>query len=148
MTWRERTLLGWARLMGWATLAEGDLLRDAAYRRLWTSISMRSGWCSLSASRNTWRLVTRNRRSSRAKKKPEAEAAEPVAAEPVAAAPVAEAPAFPADPGLAPAAPAAALIVDPGEAETAAIAPVAEADTVAEDGPPKPRKKGWWSLGR
>jgi MFS family permease len=24
--------------MGWATLAEGDLLRDAAYRRLWTSI--------------------------------------------------------------------------------------------------------------
>lgn len=30
--------MGWARLMGWATLAEGDLLRDAAYRRLWTSI--------------------------------------------------------------------------------------------------------------
>ena len=24
--------------MGWATLAEGDLLRDPAYRRLWTSI--------------------------------------------------------------------------------------------------------------
>jgi MFS family permease len=38
LTWRERTLLAWARLMGWATLAEGDLLRDAAYRRLWTSI--------------------------------------------------------------------------------------------------------------
>ncbi len=35
---RERVLLAWARLMGWATLAEGDLLRDAAYRRLWTSI--------------------------------------------------------------------------------------------------------------
>ena len=35
---RERALLAWARLMGWATLAEGDLLRDAAYRRLWTSI--------------------------------------------------------------------------------------------------------------
>ncbi len=31
-------MLSWARLMGWATLAEGDLLRDAAYRRLWTSI--------------------------------------------------------------------------------------------------------------
>ncbi len=30
--------MGWARLMGWATLAEGDLLRDPAYRRLWTSI--------------------------------------------------------------------------------------------------------------
>ena len=37
-TARERALLAWARLMGWATLAEGDLLRDAAYRRLWTSI--------------------------------------------------------------------------------------------------------------
>jgi MFS family permease len=35
---RERLLLSWARLMGWATLAEGDLLRDPAYRRLWTSI--------------------------------------------------------------------------------------------------------------
>ena len=28
----------WASLMGWATLAEGDLLRDPVYRRLWTSI--------------------------------------------------------------------------------------------------------------
>jgi MFS family permease len=37
-TGRERALLAWARLMGWATLAEGDLLRDPAYRRLWASI--------------------------------------------------------------------------------------------------------------
>jgi len=37
-TARERVLLAWARLMGWATLAEGDLLRDATYRRLWASI--------------------------------------------------------------------------------------------------------------
>ena len=35
---RERALLAWARLLGWATLAEGDLLRDPGYRRLWTSI--------------------------------------------------------------------------------------------------------------
>ncbi len=71
---------------------------------------------------------------SRAKKKPEAEAVAEVAP---------EAPSFPADPGLAPA-PEAALVADPGEAETAAIAPA----PAAEEGPPKPRKKGWWSLGR
>lgn len=28
----------WARLTGWASLAEGDLLREPAYRRLWISI--------------------------------------------------------------------------------------------------------------
>ena len=31
-------LQGWARLLGWATLSEGDLLRNPGYRRLWTSI--------------------------------------------------------------------------------------------------------------
>jgi len=31
-------LLAWARLMGWAAVDKGDLLRDAAYRSLWTSI--------------------------------------------------------------------------------------------------------------
>ena len=76
-------------------------------------------------------------RSTKAKVAVEAEAAPAVevAAEPVpAAAPVAE---FPADPGLAPAQ-AEALVSDPGEAAVAAT----------EDGAPKSRKKGWWSLGR
>ena len=82
-----------------------------------------------------------SRSRSSAKKKAEA-VAEPVAVEAVVAV---EAPAFPADPGLAPA-PDAALQADPREAEVAALAPAPE--PAAEDGPPKPRKKGWWSLGR
>ncbi|MBU9696651.1 ribonuclease E/G [Rhodobacteraceae bacterium HSP-20] len=54
---------------------------------------------------------------------------------------------FPADPGLAEPAPAAALVADPGEAEVAAIAPAPAPEPKVED-PNKPRKKGWWSLGR
>jgi len=78
----------------------------------------------------------------------EAVAAAAEAAPEAALAVAAVAGAFPADPGLTDA-PAAALQPDPGEAEVAAIAPVAPAqEDVPEDGPPKPRKKGWWSLGR
>ena len=61
-------------------------------------------------------------------------------------APVAEV--FPADPGTAPMQ-QEALVPDPGEAEVAAIAaPAAPAAPEAKDDPNKPRKKGWWSLGR
>ena len=87
-------------------------------------------------------------RGSRAKAKAES-AAEPVAAEAPAAeavvvetaaveapAPVSAAPSFPADPALE-VTNAAAPVADPAEAE----AP-------EEDGPPKPKRKGWWSLGR
>lgn len=79
---------------------------------------------------------------SRAKKKPDT---------PTEVAPAAGS--FPADPGLTEA-PAAGLVADPGEVELAAIAPPEPAPAPvpaaapAEDGPPKPRKKGWWSLGR
>ncbi|MCZ8080009.1 MAG: ribonuclease E/G [Rhodobacteraceae bacterium] len=55
---------------------------------------------------------------------------------------------FPADPGTAPVQ-QEALVPDPGEAEVAAIAaPAAPAAPEAKDDPNKPRKKGWWSLGR
>jgi ribonuclease E len=55
---------------------------------------------------------------------------------------------FPADPGTAPMQ-QEALVPDPGEAEVAAIAaPAAPAAPEAKDDPNKPRKKGWWSLGR
>jgi ribonuclease E len=63
--------------------------------------------------------------------------AKPKAAEPVAEPTVAEA-SFPADPVLSEPAPSAALVPDPQD--TVALPP--------EDGPPKPRKKGWWSAGR
>jgi ribonuclease E len=64
--------------------------------------------------------------------------AKPKAAEPVAEPTVAEA-SFPADPVLSEPAPSAALVPDPQD--VAATPPT-------EDGPPKPRKKGWWSAGR
>ncbi|WP_434612916.1 Rne/Rng family ribonuclease [Tabrizicola sp. M-4] len=85
-----------------------------------------------------------SRSRSSAKKKAEA-VAEPVAEAVTEATVAVEAQAFPADPGLAPA-PEAALQADPREAEVAALAPAPE--PAAEEGPPKPRKKGWWSLGR
>ncbi len=56
-----------------------------------------------------------------------------------------DAPVLVADPGDAPAAVAAALIPDPQDPVPPA-APVAEA--VAEEGPAKPKRKGWWSLAR
>ncbi len=76
---------------------------------------------------------------SRAKPKAAVEGDAPVAAAP---APVAET--FPADPAIAEAAQAetavaGALLPDPQDN-------VAEA--AVEDGPAKPKKKGWWSLGR
>jgi ribonuclease E len=73
-------------------------------------------------------------KTSRSRTKPKAETAAveapaeaPVAVAPVAVAPVAEA--RPADP--APVAPVAAPV-----------------EPTVEDGPPKPKKKGWWNLGR
>ena len=73
-----------------------------------------------------------------------APAAEPVAAEPAPAPqpePVAPpAPALQPSPSDAPAAPQSEPEVDPG----LAAAPEPE----AEDGPAKPKRKGWWSLGR
>ncbi|WP_128513736.1 Rne/Rng family ribonuclease [Tabrizicola thermarum] len=61
----------------------------------------------------------------------------PVAAEAEAVVEASEAPALAPDPGLAPV--AETVVADPAEAE----APAPEADE-----PAKPRRKGWWSLGR
>ncbi len=61
----------------------------------------------------------------------------PVAAAAAAAVEASEAPALAPDPGLAPV--AETVVADPAEAE----APAPEADE-----PAKPRRKGWWSLGR
>jgi ribonuclease E len=85
---------------------------------------------------------------SRAKPKP---AAEPAEAEVAVAAPAPEVTApeaatFPADPVLTESAPATTLLPDPEDQPAAADAP--EAQPAAEDGPAKPKKKGWWSLGR
>ena len=75
-------------------------------------------------------------KATRSRAKPKAEAA----AEPATAAKSAQAETFPADPVLTEKAPTTALQPDPQD--TAAAAPE------VEDGPPKPKKKGWWSLGR
>ena len=64
---------------------------------------------------------------------PQPEPEAPAAQEPAVTVAVADTPTFPADPGETPA--AETLRPDPQ-------------DTPAEDGPAKPRKKGWWSLGR
>ena len=64
---------------------------------------------------------------------PQPEPEAPAAQEPAVTVAVADTPTFPADPGETPA--AESLRPDPQ-------------DTPAEDGPAKPRKKGWWSLGR
>ncbi|VDC31335.1 Rne/Rng family ribonuclease [Pseudogemmobacter humi] len=88
--------------------------------------------------------------SSRAKKPvAEAPAPEDAAAVPaVAEAPAAQAlPELVADPGLvAQEAAAGALQTDPGFAETAPAE--AETEAEADDDGSKPRRKGWWSLGR
>ncbi|WP_426034084.1 Rne/Rng family ribonuclease [Cypionkella sp. TWP1-2-1b2] len=88
-------------------------------------------------------------RTSRAKPKADtvveavvSEAHTSVAVEAVAeAAPVASAPVLQADPGLVEAAPMASLQVDPGLADTAV-------EPAEDDGSAKPKKRGWWSLGR
>ena len=56
----------------------------------------------------------------------------------LAAEPVAEpaAPSFPADPAI-----------EVTNAAAPVVAP-AEPEAPEEDGPPKPKRKGWWSLGR
>jgi ribonuclease E len=75
--------------------------------------------------------------------------AEPAAApEPEAAALAEAAPPLLPDPGIAEDA-APALHPDPESAvSTVPTAADSEAEAVAEAGPPKPRRKGWWSLGR
>jgi ribonuclease E len=82
-------------------------------------------------------------RSSRAKPKPEA-AAEAAAVE---AAVVETAPEPVAEPVVT--APTAALVAEVALApmETA-VATAPEAEPEVEDGPPKPKKRGWWSLAR
>lgn len=61
----------------------------------------------------------------------------------------AELPALQPDPGLNPAPASQALVADPGDAVTAeAPAPQLVPEPAVEAGPPKERKKGWWSLGR
>ena len=92
-------------------------------------------------------------KASASRSRSSASKAKAAEAEAVAEAPAPVAEAFPADPGLEPAQ-TAALIADPGEAAVAAIEPQApaaasaqtEAERKAEAD--KPRKKGWWSLGR
>ncbi|MBE0552350.1 MAG: hypothetical protein IH625_01520, partial [Rhodobacteraceae bacterium] len=54
-------------------------------------------------------------------------------------------PAFPADPGLTPAN-AEGPVADPQE--TVALAEPAAEAAAPDDGPAKPRRKGWWALGR
>ena len=58
--------------------------------------------------------------------------------------------AVPADPVLTEPTPTEALLPDPDDKPVAdQTAPEeASAEPPVEDGPPKPRKKGWWSLGR
>ena len=88
-------------------------------------------------------------RTSRAKPKAEAVVDAVVAEAPtsgaveaaVEAAPVANAPVLQADPGLIEAAPVVSPQVDPGLADAAV-----ESDE--DDGSAKPKKRGWWSLGR
>jgi ribonuclease E len=84
---------------------------------------------------------------SRAKPKAAVEVDAPVAAAP---APVAET--FPADPAIAEAAlaetaVAGALLPDPQDKVQDKAQDVAT-ETPVDDGPAKPKKKGWWSLGR
>ncbi len=54
---------------------------------------------------------------------------------------------FPADPGIAPVQ-ETGPVVDPGEAAQLALAETAAKAVEPADDPAKPRKKGWWSLGR
>jgi ribonuclease E len=86
------------------------------------------------------------KKATRSRKAPAKAEAAPAAAEAPAEAPVTVAEAapaaFPADPGLAEAPAEAALLPDPADA-----APVA-GEPAASDEPEKPRRKGWWSLGR
>jgi ribonuclease E len=63
-------------------------------------------------------------------------------AEPVVEA-VAETPKLAPDPGMAPV--AEAVVPDPAEAEAPVGAP---AEPPVDEGPEKPKRKGWWSLGR
>ncbi len=58
--------------------------------------------------------------------------------------------AFPADPVMTEPTPTEALLPDPDDKPVVdQTAPEeASAEPPVEDGPPKPRKKGWWSLGR
>jgi ribonuclease E len=97
------------------------------------------------------------KRASRAKAGAEDQVAakpaetEPAAAKPArsrvakakAAAPV-DLPPLAADPGLQPG--AETVVPDPGEAETPLAPP--EPPAAADGGEPKPKRKGWWSLGR
>jgi ribonuclease E len=93
----------------------------------------------------------RSTRSRKPKAAPAAEsAAVPAATDPVAvepAATVAEAEPAPADPVAHPVAEVApvALQPDPGDAPAAASGPVPDPEAAVEA---KPRRKGWWSLGR
>ncbi|MEY4870855.1 MAG: hypothetical protein RLZZ563_185 [Pseudomonadota bacterium] len=82
--------------------------------------------------------------------KPAAKAKKPAA--PRASKAKAAAEPFPADPGIAPVQ-EAALVADPQDTPAAApvvaeAAPVAAPKAEPVDDPAKPRKKGWWSLGR
>ncbi len=74
-----------------------------------------------------------------------ADAEVPVATETAAVAEV-----FPADPVLTEPVPNEALLPDPEDKPAAdeASPAAAPAEPPVEEGPPKPRKKGWWSLGR
>ncbi len=90
-------------------------------------------------------------KASRSRAKPKAAAdAAPAVAEPAAkdkvivAAPVVTE----AAPAAEVTAPATVAIAQPEAAPVAATAVKAVVEAVVEDGPPKPKKKGWWSLGR
>jgi len=80
--------------------------------------------------------------ASRSRAKPKAEVAQDVA--PVVV--VEATPSFPADPGEAVAEASTALRPDP-EDQPAVAAPAA-AEPVAVEDPNKPKKKGWWNIGR
>jgi ribonuclease E len=78
--------------------------------------------------------------------KAKAEAVTEATAEAPAAMPVAEAPVAQPTPAAEPT-PAPEPTPEPAPQSAMAEAP-APATDVAEDGPPKPKRKGWWSLGR
>ncbi len=86
---------------------------------------------------------------SRAKPKAAVEVEAPAAPAPQPA-PAPEAETFPADPAIAEAdtAPSGALLPDPQDTVQDKAQDTAPAAAPVEDDPAKPKKKGWWSLGR
>jgi ribonuclease E len=91
-------------------------------------------------------------RRSRAKPKVEAVAeaasSEPVAVEPVPAVEAVQVEAVKAEPEAVVVAQPEPASAEPAQPEPVVVEAQADAEPEVEDGPPKPKKRGWWSLGR